>query len=436
MDSAKHFKKLGQAYLDAVEGAVGCRLDADYHGKTFAYADLTATLRRFYLEWAPVVENLSTGQVYLNAEGARQEWMKLHSADSISPRLRESCRTTSGIYLVDRLQHPERIRSLLMFADAILFWDPLEDAFRGGRLDPAIVDFALAELRAVRPLIAAGLVVPAQVIRAKTDTETLDGTIRSQFAENLMYQGALGRDAFKQAAKTIEDGSFEVDVPSEMMTAKGYLGYAENKLAATILPDVVIPLMNFNSLSSYQDFCKALDEQLLARQIEFVHQSLAFETGFLIDPDKLNNEMLLELRERDVIFRSFRETVLQSVQRYEDELATGHGAKFITTFNAEMKKAFADLKEAAHVSNTWKEFVDERRSLSTRIVAKVAEHPLLGKHLFDELGEVALDAGATSLGNLLAAATKTYKRYRNTKILMDFAASVRKVHEEDDVITI
>lgn len=436
MDAAKHFKNLGQAYLAAVEGAIGCRLDAGYHGMTFALADLAATLRRFYLDWAPAVEGLSTGKVFLNSEKARQEWMDLHSAEAITPPLRESCHATSGIYLVDRQRYPDRIRSLLMFADAILFWDPLEDAFRGGGLDSGIVDFALAELRAVRPLVAAGLVVPAQVIRARTDTETENGTIRSAFAENLMYQGALGRDAFKQATQKAADGSFEVDVSFEMMTAKGYRGHAENKLAATLLPDVVVPLMNFSSLSTYQGFCKALDEQLLARQVEFVHQSLAFETGFLIDPDKLNNEKLLELRERDVIFQAFRETVLSSVQRYEDELATGHGAKFITSFNAEMTKAFADLKDAAHVSNTWKEFVDERRSLSTRIVAKVAEHPLLGKHLFDELSEVALDAGATSVGNLLAAATKTYKRYRNTKILMDFAASVRDVHEDDDVISV
>lgn len=435
MDASKRFKRLGQAYLTAVEGAVGARLDAGYSGKTFEFADLAATLRRFYVDWAPRVDGLSAGEVVLTSEGTRASWTNLHSADTIAPPLRDACRGSSGIYLMARLNDPDRIRSLLMFADAILFWDPLEESFRGGGLDTGIVDFALQELRELRPLIAAGLVVPAQLARAKTD-DAERGTITSHFANTLMWQGVLGHEVFNRSVQPIGEDTFEVEVPSELMTAKGYLGYAENKLAATFLPDLVVPLMDYSSLSSYQGFCRGLDEQLQARQVLFAHQSLAFETGFLIDPEKLDNEKLLELRERDVVFRKFRDTVASSVQHYENELATGHGAKFVSTFNSQVQRAFADLKDAALVSNTWKEFVDERRSLSTRILAKVAEVPLTGKILFNELHEVVADASATSAGNLLAAAYKTYSRYRNTKVLLDFVAAVREVHDEDDSIEI
>ena len=430
MSSKARFKAVGQAYLAALEGAIGCPIDADYPGKTFDLADVAATLRRFYLEWAPQTEGLSQGTAVMRYGNRKEHWSDLHTASGIAPPLRDQTVTESGIYIVTQLNNPERIRSLLMFADAILFWDPLEESFRGDRLDSEIVSTALAHLQPLRSLIAEGLVIPAQLARSHRAED--EDTERTHFENTLMWRGALGKDRFSASHTETGPNTFEVEVPPAMRTAKGFLGYAENKLAAMFLPDVVIPLMSYDSLSDYQEFCRNIDDELQAREVRFAHESLAFETGFIINPERLDNSLLLELRDRDVIFSTFRSTVVEAMRRYEEEVATGHATDFLPVFNETLQAAFRDLKDKALVSNTWKEFVDEQRSFGGRILAKVATTPLTAQTLLQDLAEAAKEGSISSAGNLLAATFKTYSRYRNTKLLMDLAGAVREVHGDGD----
>lgn len=424
MGAKAKFRELGEAYLSAVEGAIGCRVDADYPNKTFQLADLAATMHRFYDEWAPTAEGLATGT--LVGEGSMSVGPgDLHSAREIKPKLRDACVDEPGVYFIIQLDMPKRIRSLLMFADAILFWDPLENSFLRHGVDSEIVAEALGYIRELRPLIAEGLVVPAQLARAREPG--VAPTIETSFEDTLAWQSALGKDGFESRTVPTVPGSFELTVPEEdgYLAIAGLRGHSENKWASMLLPDVVVPLMDYSSLGDYQAFCKSLDASIAPHELKYMHESLAFESGFLIDSDKIDNAMLIELRDRDAIFHTLRKTIVEAVQEYETQLAAGQGGKFIRIFNERLQNAFRDLKEKAIVSNTWKEFVDESRTFSGKVLAKVATAPLAGKALAADMFEAATSNGVTSAGALMAASLKTYARYRNTKVLMDFAGAIR-----------
>lgn len=424
MGAKSSFRKLGEAYLAAVEGAIGCRVDADYPNKTFQLADLAATMHQFYEEWAPTADGLTTG--VLVGEGSMSNGQgDLHSAREIKPKLREACEDEPGIYFIIQLNMPKRIRSLLMFADAILFWDPLENSFRQQGVDSEIVALALDYIRELRPLIAEGLVVPAQLARARKTGEA--PTIATSFEDALAWQSALGKEGFESRTVATGPDSFELTVPEKdgFMAIAGLRGHSENKLASLLLPDLVVPLMDYSSLGDYQDFCVSLDATITPHELKYVHESLAFDSGFILDPDKIDSAMLIELRDRDAIFHALRQTLVDAVQEYETQLAAGQGAMFIRIFNQRLQNAFRELKEKAIVSNTWKEFVDESRTFSGKVLAKVATAPLTGKAIAADMFEAAASNGVSSAGALMAASLKTYVRYRNTKVLMDFAGAIR-----------
>jgi hypothetical protein len=245
-----------------------------------------------------------------------------------------------------------------------------------------------------------------------------------------MWQGALGKEEFESRLTTLADGNLNLPVPEGPLESKGWLGHAENKVASLFMPDIVVPLMDYDMLGSYQKFCVSIDNDLKAREVDYVHQSLAFETGFLLDPEKLTNDVLLDLRGRDFIFEELRSTIVETVEAYEDAIATGASATFIEEFNIRLQKGFSDLKAKALVSNTWKEFVDERKSLSSRFLTKVVSAPLRGKEMLSDLYETSLDSTTTSVANVVVASLKTYSRYRNTKVLMEIAGAIRDHHDE------
>lgn len=436
MSAKTRFKELGHAYLDQIEGALGCRIDAVYVGKEFELADLTATLKRFYGSWSPESEGLRSGEVVDWSDepevddGSPPE---LHSAEKIEVPLRSQCRNDPGIFIIMGIRDDAQIRSLLMFADAILFWDPFEQAIdRSGSIDQGVAELGLAYLRPLRPLIEAGLVVPAQVARTAMGGDS----IRANFAPNLMWQGALGNEEFEKRVRNINAEEYQLSVPEGPLAARGQLGHAENKVASLFLPDIVIPLMDYEDLSSYQKFCKNIDRGLKSRELDYFHKSLAFETGFIIDPDKLTNESLLDLRQRDVIFSTLRKTIIEAVANYEKAVAAGTSADFIQEFDIELKTAFQDLKSKALVSNTWKEFVDESKSFSSRLTTKIFTAPLHGKQMVGDWFESLNDTAPTSVANLLVASLKTYARYRNTKILMDMCGAIREHSEDKSVISV
>src|SRR3546814_4028632 len=115
------FKNLGREYLAAIEGAIGCPVDAAIKGKTFELADLTATLRRFYDNWSPESSGLLSGSV-LYTDDPEDGFRDLNSASEIEIPLRSQCKHDPGIFIMMGLRDLDRVRSLLMFADAILFW--------------------------------------------------------------------------------------------------------------------------------------------------------------------------------------------------------------------------------------------------------------------------------------------------------------------------
>jgi hypothetical protein len=321
-----------------------------------------------------------------------------------------------------------------MFADAILFWDPFDEAVDSGTIDRVVAEFALDDLRPLRPLIAAGLVVPAQL--ARTRVAEIEGSIQAKFVANLMWQAALGVDEFNKRLTWINKDKYRLAVPEGPLAAKGWRGHAENKVASLFAPDIVIPHMDYRSLSSYQTFCKSIDDGLRAREVEYFHKSLAFETGFLLDPEKLTNLILLELRKRDSIFVALRNTVVNAMDRYEESVSSGGSAAFVEELNIELQDAFRELKARALVSNTWKEYVDESRSFSTRFMAKVFSAPLHGKLMFADWFESFSDAASISVANVMVASLKTYARYGNTKVLMDMAGAIREHHEAGTTIAI
>ncbi|MEP3422888.1 MAG: hypothetical protein ABJN35_14200 [Erythrobacter sp.] len=432
------FRELGQSYLAAIEGAIGCRIDAEISGKTYELADLTATLRRFYEVWSPDSIGLRTGWLDIgDGPPSYSEGPDLHSASEIEIPLRDKCRHDPGVFVMMTLKDMDRVRSLLMFADAILFWDPFEEAIEADAIiDSGTAQLGLAHLKPLRPLIKAGFVVPAQLARTRQSAET--GTVPAGFAPNLMWQAALGSEEFNARVEFISDDEYELTLPKPdgLFASKGWLGHAENKVASLFLPDIVIPLMDFDSMSSYQQFCKSIDKDLKAREMQYVHQSLAFETGFILDPTKLTNEILLELRERDEIFVELRRAIIQAVEHYEDNIENGHSSSYIEEFNIAIGEAFRELKSRALVSNTWKEFVDESRSFSSRFLAKEFSAPIHSKAIFDDVIETAADAAVTSVANIALASLKTYGRYRNTKILMDVSGAIRENHESEKPVSI
>src|SRR3546814_18572201 len=84
------------------------------------------------------------------------------------------------------LRDLDRVRSLLMFADAILFWDPFEEAIRDGRsIDRGVAETGLAQLMSLRPLLKAGIVVPAQLARTRAPASA--GSPPAGFAPTLMW---------------------------------------------------------------------------------------------------------------------------------------------------------------------------------------------------------------------------------------------------------
>ena len=427
------FKELGRDYLDAIEGAVGCRLDANYPGKTYELKDLTATLRRFYAKWSSESAGLVPGHVDYG-DGLIEKSTDFHLADEIEVPLRQSCKNEAGIFIMMRPTRPDRVRSLLMFADAILFWDPLEEAAARGVIDGGVASLALSMLIPLRPLIAAGLVVPAQV--AQTRVSDQDEALGVGFPTGLMWQGALGMPEFENRLTQVGADELALSVPEGPFASHGWLGHAENKVASMFLPDIVIPLMDYDTLSSYQKFCESIDGGLKAKEVEYVLQSLAFETGFLLDPEKLTNDVLLDLRDRDAIFAELRSTIIDAVASYEDSVATGHSASFIDEFNARLAHSFRDLKAKALISNTWKEFVDESKSLSSRFLVKSLAAPLTGKGIVSDWFETLTDASVTSVGNIAVASLKTYTRYRNTKVLMDLSGAIRENFDEGTAIEI
>src|SRR3546814_775831 len=177
------FKNLGREYLAAIEGAIGCPVDAAIKGKTFELADLTATLRRFYDNWSPESSGLLSGSV-LYTDDPEDGFRDLNSASEIEIPLRSQCKHDPGIFIMMGLRDLDRVRSLLMFADAILFWDPFEEAIRDGRsIDRGVAETGLAHLMSLRPLIKAGLVVPAQL--ARTRAPASDGSPTAGYASNL-----------------------------------------------------------------------------------------------------------------------------------------------------------------------------------------------------------------------------------------------------------
>lgn len=435
MGFQKRFEQLGRDYLDAIEGAIRYRLDAEYTGITFELADLTATLQRFYEKWSSESEGLRSGYVNYGAELDGDETTRdLHTADEIEIPLRKQCKDDPGIFIMMSLNDSDRIRSILMFADSVLFWDPFEEAVGRGFIDHGEAAWGLSMLRPLRPLIAAGLVVPAQL--AQTRAVKTEEARSVDFPPTLMWQGALGAEEFERRLSPLGKEDFSLSVPEGPLRSNGWLGHAENKVASLFLPDIVIPLMNYDRLGSYQKFCRSIDSDLKSREIEYTHKSLAFETGFLLDPDKLTNEALLELRDRDVIFSELRATILETVERYEDAVAAGASASFIEEFNIRLQEGFRDLKAKALVSNTWKEFVDEGQSLSSHFLMKVVTTPLRSKELFADMIESFGDAATSSAANLAVASLKTYSRYRNTKVLMDFAGAIRSSHDDETTISI
>lgn len=425
MGFKSRFEKLGREYLAAIEGAIGCRLDAEYTGLTFQLADLTATLQRFYENWASESEGLRGGYVdfWRKPTGSRKDF---HLANAIEIPLREQCKNDPGVFMMMQLNDPERIRSILMFADAVLFWDPFEEAVGTGSIDSGVSGLGLSMLKPLRPLIAAGLVVPAQLAQTRVSNKTEANGV--SFPNGLMWQGALGKEEFEKRLTSRSDGDLELHV-SYPLESRGWLGHAENKVASLFLPDIVIPLMDYDSLSSYEQFCISIDQGLKAREVDYVHKSLAFETGFLLDPEKLTNGVLLDLRGRDYIFEELRSTIVDAVKAYEDAIATGASGTFIEEFNIRLQKGFQDLKAKALVSNTWKEFVDERKSLSSRFMTKVVSAPLRGREFMSDMRESFVDSSTTSVANIAVAALKTYSRYRNTKVLMDVAGAIRDHHD-------
>jgi hypothetical protein len=426
VSSKRAFQQLARAYLDAVEGAVGCRIDAGYTGKTFVLSDLTATLKNFYSEWSPESTGLKSGEIIGLNEHPRGT-KHLHSAQSIDVPLRSRCINEPGIYIIMDIQKPDRIRSILMFADVVLFWDPFELAIRDtGWISKDDAELALSYLMPLRPLIAAGLLVPAQV--ARTRAPGTDGSTRAEFASNLMWQGALGAEEFERRTKHISSEKYQLSVPEGPFAARGLLGHAENKIASLFLPDIVIPLIDYQEFSTYDDFCESIDRGLKSREIEYFRKSLLFDTGFVINSENISNELLLELRERDILFATVRETILKAVEGYEAAVQDGLSASFIEEFNVEIQNAFRSLKEKAIVSNTWKDYVDQSKTLSTNFVAKILTSPLRGKSMIKDSTETLIDTAIGSVANVALASLKTYTRYKNTKVLLDVVGAIRDNH--------
>lgn len=435
MSFKKHFKEIGLAYLGAIEGAVGCPIDANYTGKTYLISDLNATLQRFYSEWSTESISVRYGEVIdKNIGGEDKSIGNLNSAASIDNGLREKCRDDPGIFFIMNLKDIEKIRSLLMFADAIFFWDPFEETFsQKNQIDSGVAGLGLSLLAPVRSLIAEGLLIPAQIGMTKSsESEQAEGV---EFDSQLMWQGALSPKEFVNRLTDTSEKKYELSVPEGILAAKGYRGHAENKMASLIMPDVVIPVMDYESISKYEEFCKNSDRHLTYRELEYIYQSLPFETGFILDPTKLTNEILLDLRERDSIFCAMRTAILTAIENYEKHIGEDDAAKFIQEFNVEIQSAFRELKEKALVSNTWKEYVDESRSFSTRFLAKSIPNLVNGTVISDMM-ESLTNSGITSIGNVLAASLKTYSRYRNTKIFMDVAASIRESHSQNDIVRV
>lgn len=430
------FKKLGRDYLAAIEGAIGCRLDADYPGKSYRLADLTAALRRFYGDWGLESSSLQSGFAdYGDEPGGLGSCHKVHLADEIDAPLRRRLKNEPGIFIMMNLDEPDRVRSLLMFADALLFWDPFEEPVGHGTIGSDSAAYCLSMLKPLRPLIEQGLLVPAQLAQTRVENGG-DEPLGVDFPFCLMWQGILGQEEFEKRLRVLGEGEFSIDVPEGPFAAKGMLGHADNKLASLLLPDVVIPLIDYDDLSEYQAFCRSIGSPLKAREIEYIHKSLSFETGFLLNPAKLTNDLLLELRDRDDIFAELRSTILTAVERYEEAVTTGASARFIDEFNVRLQEGFRELKAKALVSNTWKEFVDESRSFSAHFLVKVFSAPLRGQDVLSDFLEAISSASTTSVANIAVASLKTYARYRNTKVLMDVASSIRETHDKGTRITI
>ncbi|MEM1196330.1 MAG: hypothetical protein AAGH57_09525 [Pseudomonadota bacterium] len=432
MSKLGFFQELGRDYLEAIEGAVGCPIDAKYPGLSFDSRDLQATLHRFYRKWALRASQLRSGYVDFGLE--ENHGQTITEGVSIEHPLRPQMRDDVGIFLMCQITDATKIRSILMFADAVFFWDPFEMSLSNGTFNADIAELGLAYLMPLRPLIKAGLVIPAQMafVHQGQDLQAE----RAYFPTTLMWQAALGMEEYAQRRSDTSNGEFKLSVPEGILHSQGYLGHAENKAASLFLPDVMVPMMDWSNFPSYQAFCTKLDRDLFPRQLEYRHKVNVFESGFILDPAQITNDMIVDLRGRDLIFKKFRQTVLKSIEDYENAVADHPRTEFIQEFNINMQQAFVDLKASALVSNTWKEYVDESRSFSSSVVTKIASSPLLGKEVWKDMGEAFESASVSSVGNLLASSLKTYSRYRNTKILMDFAGAIRENHREENIVSI
>lgn len=423
MPSVKEIlKTIGKQYIASIEEAIGGELKPENEGLRFSYEALFSSIEVFYETWS--LRSEKETQLFWDEADGRPTPCEI--SDEIQSPVRDQIaeKATPGIYLLFQIDQQVEIKSTLMFADAILFWDPFELilADNQGSKSGFDVELTLGLLYGLRDLILEGLVVPAQV-RASRIGLGNGILLHSQFEVPLMIQGALGLKAFNDRVTTSSNSDLTIKADLEEM--KGYRGHAENKFVQMMMPDIAVPMMDQGIREEYLDFCSNLEKPALWREIEYFTRSLSFESGFVIDGTKLDGKQLIELRKNDSIFEAFRSAITDAVEDYEKALKEGYSVNFITEFNIRIADEFKKLKAAGTVSNIWKYYIDESKSFSKKIVAKVSEHPFDPGSILHDVQDHFGDIARPSIVNLVAGCLKTYTRYRNTKLFLEVAACIR-----------